>query len=215
MKLTLIVATLVAAIGAASALQTYVPYALIRSELQPENYDFVLMPIQEGILHVEQGIEVSSPNEQGSDPDNQEIVTEEPKSRVRRQATVDVTRNTRTGSTSVSLQGQGNLWARGPHRVDGNAHYSRVFGGRQGTMHPTYGGGLTYSNSNGASAGVDISRQRPFGTQVSVQAQRALWRSNDGRTSVDANANWSRNYGGAFGTSRPNYGGMVTFRHRF
>jgi hypothetical protein len=139
----------------------------------------------------------------------------EQKTRVRRQATVDVNRNTQTGSTSVSVQGQGKLWERGPHRVDGNAHYSRDFGGRQGTMHPSYGGGLAYSHSNGASAGVDISRQRPFGTQVSAQAQGTLWRSNNGRTSVDANANWSRTYGGRFGTSRPNYGGMVTFKHKF
>jgi hypothetical protein len=143
------------------------------------------------------------------------LFQEEPKSRVRRQATVDVTRNTRTGSTSVSAQGQGNLWARGPHRVDGTAHWSRVYGGRHGTMHPSYGGGLTYSNSNGASAGVDISRQRPFGTQVSAQAQGVLWRSNNRRTSVDANAGWSRTFGGASGSSRPNYSGMINFRHRF
>jgi hypothetical protein len=75
MKLTLIVATLVAAIGVASTLETYVPYALIRSELQPENYDFVLMPVQEGILHTEPGFEVSSPREEDADPDNQEIFT--------------------------------------------------------------------------------------------------------------------------------------------
>jgi hypothetical protein len=75
MKLTLIVATLVAAIGVASTLQTYVPYALIRSELQPENYDLVMVPIQEGILHVEQGVDVSSPKDQDTDPDSQEIFT--------------------------------------------------------------------------------------------------------------------------------------------
>jgi hypothetical protein len=74
MKLTLIVATLVAAIGVASTQQTYVPYALIRSELYPENYDLVLVPIQEGILHVE-GADVSSPKQQESDPDSQEVFT--------------------------------------------------------------------------------------------------------------------------------------------
>lgn len=128
---------------------------------------------------------------------------------------MDITRNTHTGGTSVSAQAQGTPWSSGPHSVDGNAHWSRVFGGRTGTSHPSYGGGLTYTRSNRASVGVDVSRQRPFGTQVSAQAQGTLWRSNNGRSTIDANAGWSRSYGGAWGTSRPNYGGMINFRHRF
>jgi hypothetical protein len=75
MKLTLVIAILVAAVGYASALQAYVPYALIRSELNPENYDLVLMPVQEGTMHVEEGADISSAKEQDKDSDNQELFT--------------------------------------------------------------------------------------------------------------------------------------------
>lgn len=140
---------------------------------------------------------------------------EDPNSRVRRQATVDITHSTHTGGTSVSAQMRGNLWKNGPHRVDGHAHWSRVYGGHHGTGHPLYGGGLTYSHSNRAGLGVDVSRQRPFGTQVSANAKGVLWRSSNGRSSVDATGGWSKSFGGAFGTSRSNYGGTINFRHRF
>jgi hypothetical protein len=60
MKLTLAFATLVAIIQVALSLPTYVPYALIYSELQPENYDLVLMPMQEGTLHSERAVDVPS-----------------------------------------------------------------------------------------------------------------------------------------------------------
>jgi hypothetical protein len=61
MKLTLTFAVLVAAIGLASALPTYVPYALVYSELQPESYGLVLLPLQEGTSREEQGGEVLVP----------------------------------------------------------------------------------------------------------------------------------------------------------
>jgi hypothetical protein len=60
MKLTLAIAMLVAVIEVATSLPTYVPYVLIYSELQPENDDLVLMPMQEGTLHSERAVDVPS-----------------------------------------------------------------------------------------------------------------------------------------------------------
>lgn len=51
------------------------------------------------------------------------------------------------------------------------------------------------------------------GTNVNIEAQRNLWRSNNGRSSLDAQANYNRQFG--HGGGRPNYGGSINFRHRF
>jgi hypothetical protein len=65
MRLALAIATLVAAVQIASSLHIlYVPYALAYSELQPEKYDLVLTPIQEGTLHSQPPADVPSPEEQ-------------------------------------------------------------------------------------------------------------------------------------------------------
>lgn len=53
------------------------------------------------------------------------------------------------------------------------------------------------------------------GTDFNVDAQANLWRSQNGRSSLDANANYNRHYGGSGGTGRPNYGAGLNFRHRF
>ncbi|KAJ8896106.1 hypothetical protein PR048_001448 [Dryococelus australis] len=117
-----------------------------------------------------------------------------------------------SGGTRVSAQGSRTVWQGQDSRVDANAHWARTFGGAGGP--PTYGGGLNYQHPRGGAA-VDVSRTPGFGTQVGAQGAANLWRSQDGRSSLDANARWSRNYGGPWGTSRPNYGAGLNFVHRF
>ncbi|XP_055304928.1 uncharacterized protein LOC129569789 [Sitodiplosis mosellana] len=86
---------------------------------------------------------------------------------------------------------------------------------------PTYYEGQAYDaidehsrprrqTSNGQ-AGVDI-KQQGRTTSVNAQAGR-VWQSNDGRTRVEANVNYGRDYGR--GGSRPNYGGNVGISHRW
>ncbi|XP_037040242.1 uncharacterized protein LOC119077157 [Bradysia coprophila] len=60
-----------------------------------------------------------------------------------------------------------------------------------------------------------VERNRQAGTNVNVDAQARLWQSQNRQSTLDANANYQRNFGGQFGTGRPNYGAGLTFRHRF
>nr|CAD7587587.1 unnamed protein product [Timema genevievae] len=141
-------------------------------------------------------------------------------SRVRRQSggglTVDATR-TQGGGTLMSAQGSGTVWrsADRQSQVDLNGHVSRVYGGPGGNSPPTYGGGASYNHNGRGGVGVDVSRTPGYGTQLSAQAQANLWRSRNGMSSLDATGSYSRNFGGPYGTGRPNYGGFLNFNHRF
>lgn len=66
------------------------------------------------------------------------------------------------------------------------------------------------------SVNVEVSENRRWGTtDLNAEARGRLWQSDDSRSSLDGNAFYQRQYGGQFGTQRPNYGGGVTFTHRF
>lgn len=60
-------------------------------------------------------------------------------------------------------------------------------------------------------ASVDVQKERGR-TSVNAQVGR-VWTSNNGRTTVETNANWGRDYGR--GGSKPNYGANILIRHRF
>lgn len=64
------------------------------------------------------------------------------------------------------------------------------------------------------SVGVDVQRGQQ-GTTVTADGKYNVYSSPNGRTTVDAHGQYQRNYGGPYGTSRPNYGAGVMFRHRF
>lgn len=64
--------------------------------------------------------------------------------------------------------------------------------------------------NNQASIGVE--NQRHGGTNVNAQVGR-VWESNNGKTRVEANANWSKQFG--HGGGKPNYGANIQFQHRF
>ena len=63
------------------------------------------------------------------------------------------------------------------------------------------------------SVGGDVSRG-PDGTRVAADANYNIHTSKDGRTKVDARAEWERVYSRQ-GHSRPNYNVGVGFRHKF
>lgn len=60
-------------------------------------------------------------------------------------------------------------------------------------------------------ASVDVQKERGR-TSVNAQVGR-VWESNNGRTTVETNANWGRDFGR--GGSKPNYGANILIRHRF
>ncbi|KAG8228166.1 hypothetical protein J437_LFUL010542, partial [Ladona fulva] len=62
---------------------------------------------------------------------------------------------------------------------------------------------------------VDVNRERGQGTRVDATVSRRVWESQDGRGRVDVHGNYGRTYGGPGGTGGPNYGGRITYSHRF
>lgn len=60
-----------------------------------------------------------------------------------------------------------------------------------------------------------VERNRQTGTNLNVEAQARLWQSQNRQSTLDGTANYQRNYGGQFGTGRPNYGVGLNFIHRF
>ncbi|XP_026481744.1 uncharacterized protein LOC113388590 [Ctenocephalides felis] len=118
--------------------------------------------------------------------------------------------------TQVTAEAAGTLYNKNGHKLDGNANWARTY--KQpgvGTGPVTVGGGLQYSREGKGHVGVNAQHTRGFGTDVGANAGVNLFRANNGRTSLDADAFASKHFGGAFGTGRTNYGGAVNFRHRF
>lgn len=58
-----------------------------------------------------------------------------------------------------------------------------------------------------------VTRPKRQASNFIVDAQANAWRSQNGRSSLNANANYNRQFVGHGG--RPNYGGGLTFRHQF
>lgn len=65
------------------------------------------------------------------------------------------------------------------------------------------------------SVSATVERNRQAGTNLNLEAQARLWQSQNRRSTLDGTANYQRNYGGQFGTGRPNYGVGLNFVHRF
>lgn len=61
---------------------------------------------------------------------------------------------------------------------------------------------------------VNAARDR-FGTDVGARLNNNVWQSRDGRSQLNAEANYNRHFGGPGGTGRPNYGVGLNFNHRF
>lgn len=112
---------------------------------------------------------------------------------------------------AATIGAQGNVFNRNDHSIDAHGQLSKTFRPNGPT---SIGGGIDYQGPRGGVSGT-VDHVHRFGTNVGVSGNGNLWRSNDGRSTVDANAGYSRSFGGQFGTGRPNYNGNINFRHRF
>ncbi|KAK9727828.1 Attacin, C-terminal region [Popillia japonica] len=128
-----------------------------------------------------------------------------PISRVRRQTTGGVDSNGR-----ASISHTGTIVDNNRHHLIGSASASKQFR-PNGPL--TVGGTLDYTHKpSGSTLGVGASNTRGFGTDVSATGRYNFY--NKGGTSVFAEGNYGRHFGGPGGTGRPNYYGGVGVSHR-
>lgn len=64
-------------------------------------------------------------------------------------------------------------------------------------------------------ASVDVEHRRRQGTDVNAQVGGEIWKSRNGQSELNGNANYNQHFGGPGGRSKPNYGAGLQFRHRF
>ncbi|XP_071440963.1 uncharacterized protein [Hetaerina americana] len=77
------------------------------------------------------------------------------------------------------------------------------------------GGGQSGGSSDRGQVDVSVSRGEGGGRRVEARGEGNVWQSNDGRGRVDVHGHYSRDYGGRYGTGRPEYGGGIRYSHRF
>ncbi|XP_069679832.1 attacin-B-like [Periplaneta americana] len=216
MKLLLTVVSLIVATDFVSSYSAYrhAPYELEDRDLVPK--DYYGTEVEEQPLQQEENYDTLSSEERMTDPQEYNMFMRKAKIRAKRQLTTSITRDADTGVTKLEGGIQRNLINRGPHSLDVNGFISKSFGPSGRGQRPVFGGGLSYMHSNRGGAEISVSRQNPFGgTELSAKAQGNLYRSRNGRTNLDANFNYSRRFGGPFGSSRPSFGGGLTLTHRF
>lgn len=112
-----------------------------------------------------------------------------------------------------------NLWKSedGQTQLNGQATYNQHFGGPLGKSDPILGAGVNAVHQfpdNRGNAAVSA-HQNKFGTDVGANLDANLWRSRDGRSELNGQANYNQHFGGPSGHSRPNYGAGLIFNHRF
>lgn len=129
--------------------------------------------------------------------------------RVRRQIYGSLTPGN-PGATAT-IGARGNVFNNNGHSVQANGEISKNFK----PIGPTsVGGGVNYQGPRAGVSG-NVNHVHHFGTDVGVSGNANIWRSPNGRTSLDANAGYNRHFGGPTGTGRPNYNGNLNFIHRF
>nr|QYL02208.1 attacin 2 [Lasioderma serricorne] len=133
-------------------------------------------------------------------------------SRVRRDLDIS-----KSGSgTRVTAGHGGTIFKNDRHQLDGSAYASQNFKHFKPAGPLTTGGELQYQHlPSGSSASLGATNTRGYGTDLSAQGNLNLYRSQDGRTTLDAYGNYDRHYRGPWGTGRPNYGGGLNLNHRF
>lgn len=130
--------------------------------------------------------------------------------RVRRQTVYADLTPGNPGATAT-LGASRTLFEQNGHRVDGQAQVSRNYRPNGPT---SVSGGLNYQGPRG-DASITANHVNRGGTDVGVTGNANLWRSQDGRSSLDANANYNKHFGGQSGNGRSNYGVGAVLTHRF
>lgn len=113
--------------------------------------------------------------------------------------------------TTATVGAKGNIFNNNGHSLDAQGQVSKQF---KPTGPTSFGAGLDYQGPRGGVSG-NANHVRHFGTDVGVTGNANLWRSNNGRATVDATAGYNRHFGGPSGTGRPDYNVGSVFRYRF
>lgn len=130
--------------------------------------------------------------------------------RIRRQTVFGNVSPGNPGATAT-IGANGNVFNKNGHTIDAQVQVSKNFKPNGPTM---VGGGIDYQGPR-AGVSVNVNHVHRFGTDVGVSGNANIWKSNDRRSSLDANAGYNRHFGGPSGTGRPNYNGNINFSHRF
>lgn len=130
--------------------------------------------------------------------------------RVRRQTVFGGITPGNPGKTAI-IGASGNIFNKDGHSLDAHGQVSRTY---RPTGPTSVGGGLDYQGPRGG-ASINANHVHRFGTDVNAQGNVNVWRSQNGMSSLDANANYNRHFGGPFGSGKPNYGAGAMFTHRF
>lgn len=146
---------------------------------------------------------------QNEEPSNK-VVSEIRPFRVRRQIIFGGLTPGRPGTTAT-VGAQGNLFNNNGHSLHAQGQVSKTFK----PIGPTsVGGALNYQGPNAGVSG-NVNHVHRFGTDVGVTGNANVWKSPNGRSSLDATAGVNRHFGGPFGNGKPNYNGNLNFIHRF
>lgn len=142
---------------------------------------------------------------------NDQFIEDQAPMRVRRESGVFGSVKPGNPGVTGTIGAQGNIFNKNGHSIDAHGQVSR-------TYHPagptSVGGGIDYQGPRGGlSAGANHLHR--FGTAVNIGGNANVWKSRDGRSSVDVTGGYNRHYGGPGGTGRPNYNVGGQFTHRF
>ncbi|XP_046383617.1 uncharacterized protein LOC124154127 [Ischnura elegans] len=101
-----------------------------------------------------------------------------------------------------------------PSDQDPSAHIPSSIRSRRSTQP---GAPSPQGGQSGDRGGVEVGVSRGEGgsRRVEARGEGNVWQSNDGRGRVDVHGHYSRDYGGRYGTQRPQYGGGIRYSHRF
>ncbi|XP_046382259.1 uncharacterized protein LOC124153203 [Ischnura elegans] len=101
-----------------------------------------------------------------------------------------------------------------PSELDPPAHVAPSIRSRRSTQP---GAPSPQGGQSGDRGGVEVGVSRGEGgsRRVEARGEGNVWQSNDGRGRVDVHGHYSRDYGGRYGTQRPQYGGGIRYSHRF
>ncbi|XP_005182251.1 uncharacterized protein LOC101894491 [Musca domestica] len=106
----------------------------------------------------------------------------------------------------ASVQYKQNIYTNGDRSLDAHAHATRNFDHNANS----FGGGVQGKWSAGSGGSADFTKDN-FGRQASVQLNQNLFTSRDGRGTIDAYAQGTRN----FDYNYNNFGGGIQGRYRF
>lgn len=107
--------------------------------------------------------------------------------------------------TTATFGAKGTIFRDNGHSINGNGQISKTF---QPNGPVGYGGGVGYQ---GPKAGIstNVNHLQRLGTDVGVNANANVWKSHNGRTTVQATGGYNQHLGGPSGNMKPNFNAGV------